>query len=195
MVGAGEPAARDEQAAGSEAGGAGAGGAAAACMGIRRAAEPARAGAPPRHVGIRELQKARQQQTGEPRAGVRAPPAARGPVPPVAQFVQRREAAVEALAARAGAVVGAGRSGVAFEEPRELRGRKESQRGAQAERRERYVPAQEPRRREGVVSDAQLDTACTGHIGLVPELVLDRELGDALVAVGSLDLSPWEVVQ
>lgn len=47
----------------------------------------------------------------------------------------------------------------------------------------------------GRVSDAQLDTACTGHIGLVPELVLDRELGDALVAVGSLDLSPWEVVQ
>lgn len=46
VVGAGEPAARDEQAAGSEAGGAGAGGAAAACMGIRRAAEPARAGAP-----------------------------------------------------------------------------------------------------------------------------------------------------
>lgn len=46
----------------------------------------------------------------------------------------------------------------------------------------------------GHVSHAELDTACTGHLALVPELVLDRELGDALVAVGSLDLSPWEVV-
>lgn len=47
----------------------------------------------------------------------------------------------------------------------------------------------------GRVTDARLDTACTRHLALVSDLVLERELGDALVAVGSLDISPWEVVQ
>lgn len=46
----------------------------------------------------------------------------------------------------------------------------------------------------GNVIAAGLDTPCSQHIGLVPELVREQELGDALVAVGSLDLSPWEVL-
>lgn len=45
----------------------------------------------------------------------------------------------------------------------------------------------------GHVKSYKLDTACSHHIGLVEKLVEGRELGDALVAVGSLDLSPWEV--
>ncbi|MEX1198267.1 MAG: heavy metal-binding domain-containing protein [Pseudohongiellaceae bacterium] len=45
----------------------------------------------------------------------------------------------------------------------------------------------------GQVASYDLDTACSHHIGLVAKLVAGRELGDALVAVGSLDLSPWEV--
>lgn len=46
----------------------------------------------------------------------------------------------------------------------------------------------------GQVKSYRLDTACNHHIGLVATLVEGRELGDALVAVGSLDLSPWEVL-
>jgi len=46
----------------------------------------------------------------------------------------------------------------------------------------------------GRVESYKLDTACSHHIGLVAKLVEGRELGDALVAVGSLDLSPWEVI-
>lgn len=46
----------------------------------------------------------------------------------------------------------------------------------------------------GQVKSYNLDTACSHHIGLVAKLVEGRELGDALVAVGSLDLSPWEVI-
>jgi Ni,Fe-hydrogenase III large subunit len=46
----------------------------------------------------------------------------------------------------------------------------------------------------GHVKSYKLDTACSHHIGLVEKLVEGRELGDALVAVGSLDLSPWEVI-
>ncbi len=46
----------------------------------------------------------------------------------------------------------------------------------------------------GRVTSYRLDTACSHHIGLVAELVEGQELGDALVAVGSLDLSPWEVM-
>ncbi|NMT62097.1 Ni Fe-hydrogenase III large subunit [Marinobacter orientalis] len=46
----------------------------------------------------------------------------------------------------------------------------------------------------GQVKSYRLDTACSHHIGLVAGLVEGRELGDALVAVGSLDLSPWEVI-
>jgi len=47
---------------------------------------------------------------------------------------------------------------------------------------------------QGQVKSYRLDTACSHHIGLVAKLVEGRELGDALVAVGSLDLSPWEVI-
>ncbi len=47
----------------------------------------------------------------------------------------------------------------------------------------------------GQVTSLKMDTACSHHIGLVANLVEGRELGDALVAVGSLDLSPWEVIQ
>ncbi|WP_227662954.1 heavy metal-binding domain-containing protein [Marinobacter daqiaonensis] len=46
----------------------------------------------------------------------------------------------------------------------------------------------------GQVTSYELDTACSHHIDLVAELVKGRELGDALVAVGSIDLSPWEVI-
>mgnify|MGYP003121093515 FL=1 len=46
----------------------------------------------------------------------------------------------------------------------------------------------------GQVVSVELDGACSQHIGLVADLVEGQELGDALVAVGSLDLSPWEVI-
>jgi Ni,Fe-hydrogenase III large subunit len=46
----------------------------------------------------------------------------------------------------------------------------------------------------GRVKSYELDTPCSHHIGLVPKLVEGQELGDALLAVGSLDLSPWEVI-
>lgn len=41
---------------------------------------------------------------------------------------------------------------------------------------------------------AELDPPCRQHYALIPGLVEQQELGDALVAVGSLDLSPWEVL-
>jgi Ni,Fe-hydrogenase III large subunit len=46
----------------------------------------------------------------------------------------------------------------------------------------------------GKVKSYKLDTPCSHHIDLVPKLVEGQELGDALLAVGSLDLSPWEVI-
>ncbi|GGY61800.1 hypothetical protein GCM10007071_05820 [Marinobacter zhanjiangensis] len=46
----------------------------------------------------------------------------------------------------------------------------------------------------GKVKSYQLDTACRHHIDLVAKLAEGQELGDALLAVGSLDLSPWEVI-
>lgn len=46
----------------------------------------------------------------------------------------------------------------------------------------------------GQVVSVELDGACRQHIGLAADLVEGQELGDALVAVGSLDLSPWEVI-
>ena len=49
------------------------------------------------------------------------------------------------------------------------------------------------RNRVPQVVSVELDSACSQHIGLVADLVEGQELGDALVAVGSLDLSPWEV--
>ncbi|VAW79777.1 Lead, cadmium, zinc and mercury transporting ATPase; Copper-translocating P-type ATPase, partial [hydrothermal vent metagenome] len=48
---------------------------------------------------------------------------------------------------------------------------------------------------KGQVTAAQLETPSTSHLGLIEPLIEQQELGDALVAVGSLDLSPWEVRQ
>ncbi|HEC05826.1 MAG TPA: Ni Fe-hydrogenase III large subunit [Thiolapillus brandeum] len=48
---------------------------------------------------------------------------------------------------------------------------------------------------KGQVTAAQLETPSTSHLDLVKPLIEQQELGDALVAVGSLDLSPWEVRQ
>ncbi|TCK18017.1 Ni,Fe-hydrogenase III large subunit [Thiogranum longum] len=47
----------------------------------------------------------------------------------------------------------------------------------------------------GQVTAAQLETPSTHHLTLIAPLTEQQELGDALVAVGSLDLSPWEVRQ
>ncbi len=47
----------------------------------------------------------------------------------------------------------------------------------------------------GEVVAAQLETPSTHHLTLIGALIEQQELGDALVAVGSLDLSPWEVRQ
>ena len=44
----------------------------------------------------------------------------------------------------------------------------------------------------GRVTEAQLDTPSHHHLGLLPDLLTDLELGDALVVAGSLDISPWE---
>ena len=46
---------------------------------------------------------------------------------------------------------------------------------------------------KGQVIDAQLETPSSQHLGLIEPLTEQQELGDALVAVGSLDLSPWEI--
>jgi len=45
----------------------------------------------------------------------------------------------------------------------------------------------------GHVISAQLQTPSTSHLGLIEKLTEQQELGDALVAIGSLDLSPWEI--
>ncbi len=47
----------------------------------------------------------------------------------------------------------------------------------------------------GQVITAQLETPSTHHITLINSLTEQQSLGDALVAVGSLDLSPWEIRQ
>jgi len=47
----------------------------------------------------------------------------------------------------------------------------------------------------GQVTAAQLETPSSHHLTLIDRLTEQQELGDALVAVGSLDLSPWEVRQ
>lgn len=44
---------------------------------------------------------------------------------------------------------------------------------------------------EGSVVSAELDTPSKTHLRLVEEVTLQREVGDALVGVASLDLSPW----
>ncbi|MFV2054828.1 MAG: heavy metal-binding domain-containing protein, partial [Thiohalomonadales bacterium] len=46
---------------------------------------------------------------------------------------------------------------------------------------------------KGRVVTAQLDTPSMFHLALIEQLTAQQELGDALVAVGSLDLSPWEI--
>ena len=46
---------------------------------------------------------------------------------------------------------------------------------------------------KGRVVAARLETPSTRHLALIEPLTEQRELGDALVAVGSLDLSPWEI--
>ena len=46
----------------------------------------------------------------------------------------------------------------------------------------------------GEVTAAKLETPSTRHVGLVSAVTEGREVADALVGVGSLDLSPWEVV-
>jgi len=46
----------------------------------------------------------------------------------------------------------------------------------------------------GRVIQAHLDTPSTFHMGLLPNLLAQQELGDALTTACSLDLSPWEVV-
>jgi Ni,Fe-hydrogenase III large subunit len=47
--------------------------------------------------------------------------------------------------------------------------------------------------RGGEVRVAALDTPCVVEAGLVPAVAEGHELADALVAVASLDLSPWEI--
>jgi Ni,Fe-hydrogenase III large subunit len=49
------------------------------------------------------------------------------------------------------------------------------------------------RLKKGKVTSAQLDTPSTNHVALIEGLTAQQELGDALVAVASLDLSPWEI--
>jgi Ni,Fe-hydrogenase III large subunit len=48
---------------------------------------------------------------------------------------------------------------------------------------------------QGQVTAAQLETPSTWHRQQVEAMVAQQALGDALVAVGSLDLSPWELPQ
>ncbi|MCC7024994.1 MAG: hypothetical protein IT338_19340, partial [Thermomicrobiales bacterium] len=45
----------------------------------------------------------------------------------------------------------------------------------------------------GMVTMAHIDPPSVGHAALVPALTTGAEVADALVAVASLDLSPWEV--
>lgn len=46
---------------------------------------------------------------------------------------------------------------------------------------------------DGAVVTANIDPPSVWHAGLVPDITVDEEVADALVAVASLDLSPWEV--
>jgi Ni,Fe-hydrogenase III large subunit len=49
--------------------------------------------------------------------------------------------------------------------------------------------------KSGTVIAATLETPSTHHLDLIEPLSEQQELGDALVAIGSLDLSPWEMQQ
>ena len=44
---------------------------------------------------------------------------------------------------------------------------------------------------EGEIREAVLQVPSEAHLRLVEELTLQYEVGDALVGVASLDLSPW----
>jgi Ni,Fe-hydrogenase III large subunit len=46
---------------------------------------------------------------------------------------------------------------------------------------------------KGQIISAQLDTPSTCHRNLIKPLTDQHALTDALVAIGSLDLSPWEI--
>ncbi len=48
---------------------------------------------------------------------------------------------------------------------------------------------------KGRVTAAQLETPSTLHLALIDPLIKQLALGDALLAIGSLDLAPWEVRQ
>lgn len=48
---------------------------------------------------------------------------------------------------------------------------------------------------DGEVTTAELETPSARHTGLVKPVTEQRELGDALAGVASLDLSPWEIAR
>ncbi len=48
---------------------------------------------------------------------------------------------------------------------------------------------------KGFVTAIELTTPSSHHLSLLNSLTDQQELGDALIAVGSLDLSPWEIHQ
>ncbi len=48
---------------------------------------------------------------------------------------------------------------------------------------------------KGFVSSVHLEAPSNHHLSLLDALTDQQELGDALIAVGSLDLSPWEIHQ
>ncbi|MFV2034684.1 MAG: hypothetical protein ACC631_06190, partial [Halocynthiibacter sp.] len=47
----------------------------------------------------------------------------------------------------------------------------------------------------GKVAAAKLQTPSVRNLALVQGMTAEQELGDALVAVASLDISPWEISQ
>ncbi len=48
---------------------------------------------------------------------------------------------------------------------------------------------------QGFVSSVKLQTPSSYHLALIESITEQQELGDALIAVGSLDLSPWKIRQ
>lgn len=47
--------------------------------------------------------------------------------------------------------------------------------------------------RGGSVAEVTLQAPSAGHFALVPAMIEELEVGDALIAVATLDLSPWEI--
>ena len=43
----------------------------------------------------------------------------------------------------------------------------------------------------GTLANAMYQLPCAAHMELLGDMIKDQEIGDALVAIGSLDLSPW----